>query len=92
MDALKMIATYQGQYSGLSSYIDNQLQVIRQALEEYAWRQNEDLPDWGMVNIATAEKLTEDLLRIVYVDGEAREYLIGLLSAISGQRSARGGE
>ena len=87
MEALKLIEWYQGHYSGLSAYIDGQLQIIRQALHEVNWRQDECLYDWSMVGMATAERLTEDLLRIVFVDGEAREFLQKLLSAIAEKRA-----
>ncbi len=90
MEALKLIGWYQGHYAGLSAYVDGKLQEISQALHEHEWRRNEQLYEWSAVNLATAEKLTEDLLRVVYVDGEAREFLIGLLSAISNMRSTNG--
>ncbi len=86
MDALELITWYQGHNSGLSAYIDGQLQVIRQALHEATWRQDECLFDWSMVGLITAERLSEDLLRVIYVDGEAREFLLKLLSAIVERR------
>ena len=90
MNALKMISWYQGRNAGLSAYMDGQLQKIRQAIQESVWRRDEDSLEWSLIGITTAEKLTEDLLRIVNVDGEARDFLEKLYAAISELRGTLG--
>jgi len=90
MNALKMIGCYQGQNAGLSAYMDGQLQKIRQAIQESYWRRDEDSLEWSLIGVITAEKLTEDLLRVIYIEGEARTFLEKLYAAITELRGNLG--
>ncbi len=82
MKALTLIAQFQASNTGMSTFIDNKLTEIQEALRNACWRKNEDDADWYSVNLRIAWKLAEQLLQYVPY-GAPRQALENIYLAIA---------
>ena len=62
---LKLIQEYQEQYSGMSSYLDNQLGTIQHLLHESHCREKEKEYYWCEINLLLADSIAQNLLEMV---------------------------
>lgn len=79
MKSLDIInAYYQTTMVTKSTFFDNKIQEIRQALQEANWRKQEGDAEWFAINSMIALKLTEDLMAYALKESAPRQFLKAL--------------
>lgn len=83
MKALDLIATYQEQHSGMSTYLDHRIQQIQIAIREALLCKTEDKQDWHKSNLYIAFTLAGNTLKAVPSDAPIRDAIADIYKAIS---------
>ena len=83
MKSLKLINDYITSNATRSSFIDNRLAEVRQALQDAEWRQKEGEEDWQKVNMYIAQKITETILQAIPFQTPVRAMIADIYRAIN---------
>ena len=73
---------YQTNMVAKSAYFDNEINKIRQALQDARWRKQEMDTEWYAINSMIALQLTENLMHMVLKGGAPRKFLESLYKQI----------
>jgi hypothetical protein len=83
MKALDLIATYQEQHSGMSTYLDQRIQQIQIAIREALLAQTEGEQDWHKSNLYIAFTLAEGTLKAIPPQAPIRDAIADIYKAIN---------